>query len=550
MRPLHDSTFDFIVVGGGTAGCVVARRLSESGQHRVLLLEAGGSDRSVWIQVPIGYGRTFNDPRFNWGYHTEPDPALGGRAAYWPRGKVLGGSGSLNAMIYVRGQPGDFDDWAAEGNPGWAWQDVLQYFRKSEDHVWGATEFHGAGGPMRVSDFADQVHPLCENFLRACGEAGIARNADFNGASHEGAGLWQATIRNGIRCSTASAFLRPALRAGRVQLQLHAHVTRVVLEGRRAVGVECRIDGAARRIHATREVILSGGAINSPQLLMLSGLGDGARLQAVGLPSVHHLPGVGIGLQDHLCVSYFFRSRVPTLNNQLHPWWGRLWAGLRYVATRRGPLSMSVNQAGAFVRSRPGLARPDLHLYFNPLSYTANSATGGTASKLLNPDPFPAFLLAFNTCRPTSRGRVGLRSADPFDKAVIETNFLSTPEDVAAVSEGSHVVRRIASQPALASVIEREMFPGPERQSPKEILEDFRARCGSVYHACSTARMGPDPSRHAVDARLRVHGVQGLRVIDASVFPAVTSGNTNAPVVMVAEKGADMVLEDLRAAAG
>jgi choline dehydrogenase len=546
VHPLHESTFDFIVVGGGTAGCVVARRLSESGQHRVLLLEAGGSDRSVWIRVPIGYGRTFNDPRFNWGYHAEPDPALGGRAAYWPRGKVLGGSGSINAMIYVRGQPGDFDDWAAEGNPGWAWRDVLPYFRKSEDHVWGASEFHGAGGPMRVSDFADQVHPLCENFVRACGEAGIARNADFNGASHEGAGLWQATIRDGIRCSTASAFLRPALRAGSVRLQLHAHVTRVILEGRRAVGVECSIDGAACRIHATREVILSSGTINSPQLLMLSGLGDGARLQALGLPSVHHLPGVGVGLQDHLCVSYFFRSRVPTLNNQLYPWWGKLWAGLRYLATRRGPLSMSVNQAGAFVRSRPDLARPDLHLYFNPLSYTTNSAAGGTASKLLNPDPFPAFLLSFNTCRPTSRGRVGLRSADPFDKAVIETNFLSTPEDVAAVSEGSQVVRRIASQPALASVIEREMFPGPERESPEEILEDFRARCGSVYHACSTARMGSDPSRHAVDARLRVHGVQGLRVIDASVFPAVTSGNTNAPVVMVAEKGADMVLQDSR----
>jgi choline dehydrogenase len=546
MHSLHQTSFDFIVVGAGTAGCVLARRLSEGGRHRVLLLEAGGSDRSLWIQVPIGYGRTFNDPRFNWGYHTEPDPALGGRAAYWPRGKVLGGCGSINAMVYIRGHPGDFDDWAAEGNPGWAWRDVLPYFLRSEDHAWGASEFHGAGGPMRVSDFADQVHPLCENFVRACGETGIARNQDFNGASHEGAGLWQATIRDGIRCSTANTFLRPALRAGRVRLQLHAHVTRVILEGRRAIGVECRIDDQACRIHATREVILSGGAINSPQLLMLSGLGDGARLQALGLTAVQHLPGVGIGLQDHLCVSYFFRTRVPTLNNQLYPWWGKLWAGLRYVASRRGPLSMSVNQAGAFVRSSPDLARPDLHLYFNPLSYTTNSATGGSASKLLNPDPFPAFLLSFNTCRPTSRGRVGLRSADPFDKPVIETNFLSTPEDLAAVFEGSRVVRGIASRAALASVIEREMFPGPERQSREEILEDFRARCGSVYHACSTARMGPDPSHHTVDARLRVHGIQGLRVIDASVFPAVTSGNTNAPVVMVAEKGSEMVLEDSR----
>jgi choline dehydrogenase len=549
MHPLHESTFDYVIVGGGTAGCVLARRLSEDGRHRVLLLEAGGSDRSVWIQVPIGYGRTFNDPRFNWGYQTEPDPALGGRASYWPRGKVLGGSGSINAMVYIRGQTGDFDDWAAEGNPGWAWKDVLPYFRKSEDHAWGASEFHGAGGPMRVSDFADQVHPLCGNFLAACAEAGIARTRDFNGASHEGAGLWQMNIRDGTRCSTARAFLRPALRAGRVRLQLHAQVTRVLLEGRRATGVECRIDGETCRIRAAREVILAGGAINSPQLLMLSGLGDGARLQELGLPVVQDLPGVGVGLQDHLCVSYFFRSRVPTLNDELYPWWGKLWAGLRYVVNRKGPLGMSVNQAGAFVRSNPGLARPDLHLYFNPLSYTANTATGGSASKLTNPDPFPAFLISFNTCRPTSRGRIALRSADPFDKPVIETNFLSTPEDLAAIFEGSRVVRDIASRPALASVIESELYPGAGHQSPEEILADFRKRCGSVYHACSTARMGPDPSRHVVDARLRVHGIGGLRVIDASVFPAVTSGNTNAPVVMVAEKGAEMVLEDARSAA-
>ncbi len=535
--------FDYIIVGAGSAGCVLANRLSANPANRVLLLEAGGSDRSPLIQVPLGYGLTFADPKYNWGYHTAPDAALNGRSSYWPRGKVLGGSSSLNAMVYIRGQEGDYDDWAAAGNTGWSWKDVLPYFKKSEDHVWGASEHHGAGGEMRVSDFADQVHPLCGRFLKAGDALGFERTEDFNGVRKEGFGLWQMKIRNGIRESTSNAFLRPALGRSNLTLVTHAHVTRVLLQEKTATGVECLVDGEKRTYQARKEVILSGGAINSPQLLQLSGIGDSALLAQHGVPLVHHLPRVGQGLQDHLCVSYFFKSKVPTLNDTLGPWWGKLWAGIRYVFTRKGPLGMSVNQAGAFVRSRPGLARPNLHLYFNPISYSAATPKIGRF-KLTNPDPFSAFLISFNTCVPTSRGSVTIQSANPLDKPVITTNFLSTEHDLRDIVEGSRMVRSIANSKPLVDVVASEHLPGTQVQSDEDILKDFRARCGSVYHASCTCAMGPDPLTSVVDARLRVHGIKQLRVIDASIFPSVTSGNTGAPVIMVAEKGADMLLQD------
>jgi choline dehydrogenase len=535
--------FDYIIVGAGSAGCVLANRLSANPANRVLLLEAGGSDRSPLIQVPLGYGLTFADPKYNWGYHTAPDAALNGRSSYWPRGKVLGGSSSLNAMVYIRGQEGDYDDWAAAGNIGWSWKDVLPYFKKSEDHVWGASEHHGAGGEMRVSDFADQVHPLCDRFLKAGDALSFERTDDFNGARKEGFGLWQMKIRNGVRESTSNAFLRPALVRSNLTLVTHAHATRVLLQDKVATGVECLVDGEKRSYQARKEVILCGGAINSPQLLQLSGIGDSALLAQHGIPLVHHLPRVGQGLQDHLCVSYFFRSKVPTLNDTLGPWWGKLWAGVRYVFTRKGPLGMSVNQAGAFVRSRPGLERPNLHLYFNPISYSAATPKIGRF-KLTNPDPFSAFLISFNTCVPTSRGSVTIQSANPLDKPLITTNFLSTEHDLRDIVEGSRMVRSIANSKPLVDIIASEHLPGAQVQSDDEILKDFRARCGSVYHASCTCAMGPDPQTSVVDARLRVHGIAKLRVIDASIFPSVTSGNTGAPVIMVAEKGADMLLQD------
>jgi choline dehydrogenase len=538
-----ENTFDYIIVGAGSAGCVLANRLSQSGKDRVLLIEAGGSDRSPLIQVPLGYGLTFADPKYNWMYTTEPDQALNHRTSFWPRGKVLGGSSSLNAMVYVRGQPGDYNDWRDAGNPGWGWEDVLPYFKKSEDHVWGASAHHGAGGELRVSDFADQVHPLCSDFISAGKALGYGTTADFNGEVKEGFGLWQMTIRNGIRASASNAFLRPALKRKNLVLKTQAHVTRVLLVDKKAVGVECRIGGQLHTFEVRKEVVLCGGAINSPQMLQLSGVGDRKLLERFGVPLAHHLPGVGQGLQDHLCVSYFFKSRVPTLNDALYPWYGKLWAGMRYLFNRRGPLGMSVNQAGAFVRSRDGLERPNLHLYFNPISYSAATIVPGRF-KITNPDPFSAFLISFNTCVPTSRGSVQIQSANPMDKPKIETRFLSTDHDLRDIIEGSRLVRRIAATAPLADKLDVEHLPGAEVQSEADVLADFRARSGSVYHASCTCAMGPDAETSVVDARLRVHGISGLRVIDASVFPKVTSGNTNAPVMMVAEKGADMLLHD------
>ncbi len=537
--------YDYIVVGAGSAGCVLANRLTADGKHQVLLLEAGGSDRSPWIQVPIGYARTFHDPRYNWMYEADTDPGLDNRRAFWPRGKVLGGSSSINAMIYVRGQPGDFDDWRAAGNPGWSFTELLPYFRKLEDHTLGASEFHGAGGPVYVGDVSASVHPLCATFLAACDTLDIPRTADFNGAQPEGAGLWQVTIKNGVRVSSASAYLRPAMRRANLTVQLRSQATRVLFSGTRATGVEYLRHGAQQVAQARGEVLLAAGSINSPQLLELSGIGDAQLLRRFEIPVLADSPAVGAGLQDHLAVCYFYRSRVPTLNDELAPLLGKVKAALRYALGRRGPLAMSVNQAGAFVRSRVGLTRPNLHIYFNPASYS--TTTTGPKRRLMQPDPYPGFLMSFNTCRPTSRGSIHIRSPEPLASPAILPNSLSTDADVQDVYEGSRVVRRIASAAALAQVIESEREPGAALQAQADLLADFRKRAGSVFHASCTCAMGADPRTSVLDARLRVRGVMGLRVVDASAFPNVTSGNTNAPTMMLAEKAADLILQDSRA---
>ena len=538
-----DDAYDYVIVGAGTAGCVLANRLSADGTARVLLIEAGGSDRTIWIQLPIGYGRTFFDPRVNWMYDTEAVAGLNHRTSYWPRGKVIGGSGSINAMVHVRGQPHDFDDWAAAGNSGWGWAEVLPWFIKSEDHHHGASDWHGAGGPLRVSDITDLAHPLCRTFIAAGEALGFAASPDFNGERSEGVGVFHFNTRNGRRASTANEYLRPALKRRNLILRTKAHATRILFEGRRAVGVEYRRGGRLEQVRATREVILSGGAINSPQLLQLSGIGPAPLLQSLGIAPIHDSPAVGQNLQDHLAVSYFYKTSVPTLNDVLSPLSGKIRAGLHYLLNRGGPLSMSVNQGGGFVRARPDDPRVNLQLYFSPVSYTKSPLS---ERKLLNPDPFSAFLLSFNSCRPTSRGHLHIASPDPFAHPVIQPNYLSTEHDLAEARAGCRLLRTLAATAPLCDIIVDELVPGSHVHNDDELLVDFRARADTVYHPSSTCMMGADPATSVVDARLRVHGIDGLRVVDASIFPTITSGNINAPTVMVAEKGAAMILEDWR----
>ncbi len=535
--------FDYISVGAGSAGCALANRLSESGRFRVLLLEAGGSDRRLRVQVPIGYGLSFHDPSLNWMYRTEAEDSLAGRQGYWPRGKVLGGSSSINAMVYVRGQPQDFDDWRGLGNPGWGWDDVLPYFKKMERARFGAARWRGHSGPLHVSDVSTQVHPLCEAFLRAGAQAGQQRNEGFNGASQDGMGIYEITTRGGRRMSAARAYLHPAMKRPNLTVRTNALATRVVVDGGRATGVQYLRGGATHQVRAAREVIVCAGAINSPLLLQASGIGPATLLQSLGIGVVLNSPAVGRHLQDHLCIDYLYRARVPTLNDELRPWWGKMRVALQYLATRSGPLALSVNQGGGFVRSRAGLLRPNLQLYFSPLSYT-RALPGKRA--LMSPDAFPGFLLSAQPCRPTSRGHLQLRSADPHAAPLIVPNSLATEHDINELLEGSLFLSRLAAMPALADVIETELEPGSPVQSREQLIEDIRRRASTVFHPVSTCRMGPDAQLNVVDPCLRVHGLANLRIIDASVFPTVTSGNTNAPTIMVAEKGADLVLADAR----
>jgi choline dehydrogenase len=534
--------YDYIIIGAGSAGCVLAQRLTQDGRHRVLLLEAGGSERRARVQVPIGYGLAFHDPSLNWRLFTEPEAALDGRRGYWPRGKVLGGSSSINAMVHVRGQPADYERWAAEGNPGWGWSDALRCFRRMESFATAPDALRGHAGPLHVSEVSAEVHPLCQAWLRAGDELGLPRNAGFNGASAEGLGLYEITMHGGLRMSAARAYLRPAMRRANLAVHTEALATRVEFAGRRAVAVHYLRGGSMQRVEAAREVVLCAGAVHSPLLLQASGVGAGGLLQSLGIEVVRDLPAVGRHLQDHLCIDHLYRARVPTLNQELGTWPGRVRAALRYLATRRGPLSLSVNQGGGFVRLSSDSTRADLQLYFSPLSYTR--ATPGKRA-LMRPDRFPGFLLSAQPCWPTSRGHVQLRAPrDVHAAPVIVPNSLANPEDLEALVQGALWLRRLAAAPALREVIDAELQPGPAVQTREQLVADIRARASTVFHPVGTCRMGPDAAHSVVDARLRVHGLAGLRVVDASIFPHITSGNTNAPAMMVGERGAELMLED------
>ncbi|KQZ14229.1 choline dehydrogenase [Mesorhizobium sp. Root554] len=534
-------TYDFIVVGSGSAGSVVAERLSASGRFSVLVLEAGGSDRRFFVQMPLGYGKTFYDPAVNWNYRTEPDPGLAGNADHWPRGKVLGGSSSINAMVWVRGAKEDFDAWAAAGNPGWSYEDVVPAFRAIEDNQAGADQWRGTGGPLHVSDCSAAVHPLTKRYLAAAQQAGLPFNSDFNGERQEGVGIYQISTKNGRRMSAARAFLRPAMKRPNVRVETNALATKILFDGTRAIGIEYLQDGQNRTARAAREIVVSAGSVNSPQLLQLSGIGPASLLRQHGIPVVRDNANVGANLQDHVGINYTFRGREATLNQILRPWWGKAWVGARYLLLRSGPLSLSMNNAGGFFRTDPSLPLPNMQLYFQAFS-TVIPRNG--ERPILTPDPWPGFSIGLSNCRPASRGEIMIRSASPHEHPRIVANALSTDADVAEMLAAVKFVRRIASMPAMAEFIEQEILPGPSIQSDNDLISDFRRRSGTVYHPVSTCRMGPDPARSVVDARLRVHGIDGLRVIDASIFPDNISGNTNAASIMTGWKGAEMVLEE------
>jgi choline dehydrogenase len=528
--------FDYVIVGAGSAGCVLANRLTADGKYSVLLLEAGPEDRNLWIHVPLGYGKLFKEKTVNWMYQTEPEPGLGGRSVFQPRGKVLGGSSSINGLLYVRGQHEDYDRWRQRGNLGWGFDDVLPYFKKAENQERGADDFHGADGPLPVSDMI-HIDPLSAAFIEAAAETGIPKNPDFNGATQEGAGFFQTTTHRGRRASTAVAYLRPALSRKNLRVETSALAQRIQFDGRRAVAIEYRKEGSLRAARARKEILVTSGAYNSPQLLQLSGVGPAELLRKHGIDVVLDAPGVGHDLQDHMQVRIVTRCTKPiTLNDTVNHPVRRMLAGARYAAFRTGWLTIAAGTSGAFFKTNPRLATPDIQIHFLPFS------TDKMGEKLHS---FSGFSASVCQLRPESRGSLRIRSADPAEPPEIRINYLASEVDRAANVEGLKILRRILQAPALSSFVVEEVDPGAKISTDAELLNFCRQRGTTVYHPTSTCRMGNDPLA-VVDQRLRLRGIEGLRVVDASIMPDLVSGNTNAPVIMIAEKASDMILQDAR----
>ncbi|NVM86403.1 choline dehydrogenase [Variovorax sp. SG517] len=540
---MPEEEFDYIVVGAGSAGCVLAGRLSEDPATRVLLLEAGPADRSLWIHLPIGYGKTMWSPTYNWRFETAPDPNMNDRRIYWPRGKTLGGSSSINGLIYIRGQREDYDHWAALGNAGWSYDEVLPYFIRSEGNQRGGDAFHGGEGPLKVSDIAAK-HELIEAFIDGAGQTGVPRTDDFNGAAQEGAGYYQLTTHKGWRCSTAKAYLTPAVkRRPNLRIETEALAERLLFDGRRAAGITYRQGGQLKTARCRAEVLLSAGSLQSPQLLQLSGIGPRALLDRFGIPVLHELPGVGENLQDHLQIRLGYECTKPiTTNDQLNSWFGQMGMGLEWLLHRTGPLAVGINQGGCFMRAlkdaegRPVAATPDIQFHVATLS--ADMAGGKV-------HPYSGFTMSVCQLRPESRGHVRIRSLDAAEPPEMQPNYLSTELDRATTVAGVKAARAIADSPAMRPYVKREVKPGPGAVSDADLLEFCRNNGATIFHPTGTCRMGAD-ALAVVDARLRVHGVAGLRVIDCSAMPTLVSGNTNAPAVMMAEKAVDMIREDNR----
>ena len=530
--------YDFIVAGAGSAGCVLANRLSAGGQYRVLLLEAGGRDINPWIHVPVGYFKTLHNPNTDWCYKTQPDPGLNGRSIDWPRGKTLGGSSSINGLLYIRGQREDYDQWRQMGNAGWSYDDVLPYFKRAEDQERGGDDYHGAGGPLSVSDM--RVHrDVCMGLIDAAEEIGIPRNDDFNGAAQEGAGYFQLTARKGLRCSTAVAYLRPARKRKNLSIITHAHVESLLFEdgkSREAKGINFSIKG--RPHHATLkpggEVILSAGAVGSPQILQLSGIGPGGILKELEVPVRHELKGVGENLQDHLQIRMIYEVNVPTLNDEINNFFRRMIIGMQYVFARRGAMAMGASQVCIFCKTRPELDTPDIQFHFQPLSADKPG---------VEMHPFSGITMSVCQLRPESRGRISIVSPDPHAYPEIHPNYLATRTDQDTAVAGMRMSRKLVETEALSRFIVTEKVPGASTRTDAQLLDMARNISQTIYHPTSTCKMGTD-QKAVVDPRLRVHGIKNLRIADASIMPAIVSGNTNAPTIMIGEKAADMIRED------